>query len=200
VLCSLATADEAEHSRFPVPCPRSRYSRRRYPPQCPHECRTELSISDRCSVHAIRRSVDRRYDGDQTRIARTGYQQVPEERPRSGPYLLPTTFMLREVMVQGVPRVIKDKCAATPTPCTPDQTQTRADPSTRMTQSRNAFTSMRYSSASRSFSGQITVVWSQRRLTLTNAPTPSIRNPIHNATVNRIVIATELCGSAGSLG
>jgi hypothetical protein len=40
-------------------------------------------------VHALGTRVDRRNKGDQTRVARAGWKQVPEERLRSGPYLLP---------------------------------------------------------------------------------------------------------------
>jgi len=51
VVCPLATADEAEYSRIPVPCPRSRYPQGSILRNVRNECRTELSISDRCELH-----------------------------------------------------------------------------------------------------------------------------------------------------
>jgi hypothetical protein len=71
VLCPLATAGEAEHSCFPVPCPRSRYPPRHYPWQCPHECRTELSISSGIAVNAV--PPDRLADSTSTNSSTTPF-------------------------------------------------------------------------------------------------------------------------------
>jgi len=54
----MATADEAEHSHFRPP-------------------------GHVVVIHALRTQVDRRNDGDLTRVAPTGWKQVPEERPCS---------------------------------------------------------------------------------------------------------------------